>query len=152
MSFQEKRILTSLVGGVATFLVYFGIVLARYRGLAPDVLVDTDAMLRFWASALLIYIPIAIVVRIVFYIVFMIMYRITVGEDAPHFEDERDKLIELKTSQISQAFFVLGFVGSMVPIVTGGSVTMMFVILIISGLISEIVGETVRIGMYRWGV
>lgn len=151
MSYQEKRSLLTLVSGVLIFAVYFAVVWSRYQDLAPEVLASTDSMLRFWATVMLIFIPISIVGRIILLIAFSIVYRITSGEDPPDFDDERDKIIELKVNQISQAIFIVGFVGSMIPIVAGMSVTMMFVVLLGSGLVSEIVGETARILMYQRG-
>jgi len=152
LAYQESKSAVSMGSGVVIFLVYFGIVLGRYQGLPIEVVGDTDAMLRFWAKAMLIYIPITVAVRIVLMILFTIVYRIAEGEDPPEFEDERDKLIELKVGRVGQAIFMLGFVGAMVPIVVGMSVSAMFLVLVISGVISEVVQETARIVMYRRGV
>lgn len=74
------------------------------------------------------------------------------GEDLPSFEDERDKLIELKSNRVSQAIFVVVFVLSMVPVVAGYSVTLMFLTLIVGGFLAELIGEIGRILMYRRGV
>ncbi len=152
MSYQESKSLVTMVSGVLVFVVYFVIVWGRYRGLDVAAATNTDELLRFWATAMLVLIPISIVVRIIIMIIFSIIYRIATGEDPPEIEDERDKLIELKINQVAQALFIFGFIGSMVPIVAGGTVTTMFVILMVSGVFSEMVSETARIVMYRVGV
>ena len=61
-------------------------------------------------------------------------------------------MIELRVSQVGQVIFLLGFALSMVPIVLGMSVSVMFLVLIGAGILSEIVSESVRIAMYRMGV
>lgn len=152
MSYQEKRSVVTVTGGVIIFGVYFAMVVARLGGLAPELTQDAETMLRFWATAVLVYIPITVVLRIVLMIVFTIVYRIAAGEEPPSFDDERDKLIELKVTRVSQAIFGLGFITSMVPIVMGMSVTVMFVTIMISGVVAEVTGEVARILMYHRGV
>lgn len=152
MSFQEKRSLVTVVSGIVVFAIYFYLFAGRYAELTPDQLGSAAVMLRFWARGFLLFVPITVAVRIVALIVFMIVYRIAAGEDAPDFEDERDKLIELKVSRVSEAIFMIGFVGSMVPIAFDGSVTTMFIVLLGAGLLAEIVGEGARIIMYRSGL
>lgn len=151
MSYQEKRSFVTVMSGLFIFAIYFAVVWSRYQGFSLEMLGNTDSMLRFWATVMLIFVPVTVVGRILFLIGFTIVYRITAGEDPPDFDDERDKIIELKVNQISQALFAVGFVGSMIPIVAGLSVTAMFVVILASGLISEIIGETARILMYRRG-
>ncbi len=148
MSYQELRSVIVTVTGIAAIVVFWSIAIGRYDGLDTA---DTDALLRFWATGVLISIPVSIGVRIVAMILLAIGYRIASGEDAPAFEDERDKLIELRVNQVGQAIFVLGFALSMVPIVIGMSVSVMFVVLIGSGILSEIASESARIAMYRTG-
>lgn len=152
MSFQEKRSLVTVVSGLVAFVIYFYLFSQRYAELTPVQLNDTARMLQFWARGFLIFVPISVAARIVALIAFMIVYRIIAGEDAPDFDDERDKLIELKVNRVSEAIFLVGFVSSMVPIAFGGTVTMMFIVLLSGGLVAEIVGESARIVMYRSGV
>jgi hypothetical protein len=152
MSFQEKRSLAIMIAGIAIFAVYFAIVLSRYQGLAPEVLADTDRMLRFWATAMLILIPVSVVAHIIILILFMIVYHATAPEDAPEFEDERDKLIELRADRIGHVIFMLGFVAAMAAVVLNLSVTAMFAAFAVSGLIAEVAGEAAKIRYYRRGV
>ncbi|MCG8480171.1 MAG: hypothetical protein MI724_13825 [Spirochaetales bacterium] len=149
MSYQEMRSVTVTMMGIAAIVVFWLIMIGRYEGLETA---DTDALLRFWATGVLISIPVSIGVRIVAMILLAIGYRIASGEDVPDFDDERDKLIELRVSQVGQVIFLLGFALSMVPIVLGMSVSVMFLVLIGAGILSEIVSESARIAMYRIGV
>lgn len=76
------------------------------------------------------------------------------GEEAGELEitDERDKLIELKTTKISLMVFSIGFILALVTQVTSMSHHMFFITLIIFGVISEIVSETMTIIYYRKGI
>jgi len=145
MSYQQQRSVAAIVTGAVVVAVYFWITLNRLEAVGPD----AESLLRFWATSVLILVPVGVVVAIVTAIAGAILYRIIAGEDPPTIEDERDRLIELKSNQISQAIFVLAFVGSMVPVVLGASVTGMFLVLVGGGFISHLVGELGRILMYR---
>lgn len=90
--------------------------------------------------------------HIIILIVFMIVYHATAGEDAPDFEDERDKIIELKADRIGHIIFMIGFVAAMGAVVVNMSVTAMFLAFIVSGLVSEVVSEGAKICYYRRGV
>ncbi|MFW5843689.1 MAG: hypothetical protein ACOCW6_07160 [Spirochaetota bacterium] len=152
MSFQEKRSVAIMVAGITIFAVYFAIVLSRYRALPPAAAADAGQMLRFWAAAMLILIPVSVVAHIIILILFMIVYHATASEDAPDFEDERDKLIELKADRIAHVIFMIGFVAAMAAVVLNLSVTGMFVAFAVSGLIAEVAGEAAKIRYYRRGV
>lgn len=145
MSYQQQRSVATIVTGAIVIGVYFGIVVSRLEAVGPD----AESLMRFWAASVLILVPVGIVASIVTAILTAIVYRITAGEDPPMIEDERDRMIERKANQVSQAIFVLAFVGSMVPIVLGSSVSMMFVVLIGGGFIAHVVSELGRILMYR---
>lgn len=107
MSYQESRSLVTVLSGMLIFVIYFAVVWARYRGLPAETLPDTDSMLWFWATVMLIFVPVSIVGRIVLLILFSIAYRIFADEDRPSFEDERDKLIELKVNRGETARIVM---------------------------------------------
>ena len=145
MSYQQQRSVAAIVTGAIVLAVYFWISFNRLEAVGPN----AEALVRFWAASILILVPAGVVAAIVTAILGAIVYRITAGEDPPTIEDERDRTIELKANQVSQAIFVLAFVGSMVPVVLGASVTAMFVVLVVGGFIAHVVGEVARILMYR---
>jgi len=107
---------------------------------------------KFWGAVILILIPVTIVAKIIIHIIFSIINTITTKEKEPSFFDELDKLIELKATRNSHYVFTVGFVLSMVPLVMDMSPSVMFVILILSGLLSEIVGVSTQLYLYRRGV
>jgi hypothetical protein len=144
MSYQQQRGVATIVTGAIVVAVYFSIALNRLESVQPD----AESLVRFWAASILILVPAGVVSAIATAIMAAIVYRITAGEDPPTIEDERDRMIELKANQVSQAIFVLVFVGSMVPVVLGTSVSVMFVVLVGGGFISHVVGEVARIVMY----
>ena len=145
MSYQQQRSVATIVTGAIIVALYFWIALNRLESVQPD----AESLARFWASSVLILVPVGVVAAIVTAIVAAIIYQITAGEDPPMIEDERDRMIELKANQVSQAIFVLAFVGSMVPVVLGASVTVMFLVLAGGGFVAHVVGEVGRILMYR---
>jgi hypothetical protein len=144
MSYQQQRGVATIVTGAIVVAVYFSIALNRLESVQPD----AESLVRFWAASILILVPAGVVSAIATAIMAAIVYRITAGEDPPTIEDERDRMIELKANQVSQAIFVLVFVGSMVPVVLGTSVSVMFVVLVGGGFIAHVVGEVARILMY----
>lgn len=145
MSYQQQRSIAAIVTGSILVVVYFSVALSRVEAVGPDV----EELVRFWAASILILVPVGVVVAIVTAILGAIVYRITAGEDPPTIEDERDRTIELKSNQVSQAIFVLAFVASMVPVVLGASVSALFMVLVAGGFIAHVVGEVARILMYR---
>jgi len=79
MSFQEKRSLATLIAGFAIFAIYFAIVLSRYQALPPEVVAAAGRLLRFWAAAMLILIPVSVVAHIIILILFMIGFVVAMA-------------------------------------------------------------------------
>lgn len=148
MSFQEKRNIVSLFSTLLIFTLYCMYVFQRYQEGSLD---STDTF-KFWGSVILILIPVSIVAKIIIHIVFSIIHTIATNEKEPSFSDELDKLIELKVTRNSHYVFVLGFVLSMGSLVMDMSPSVMFIILILSGFVSEVVGIIPQLYLYRRGV
>ncbi|MEX2444004.1 MAG: hypothetical protein WD492_10385 [Alkalispirochaeta sp.] len=151
MSYQEQRSVLTMASGVTIFIVFFLLALPRFHALDPAVLSDGTAVLRWGAGAMLVFIASSIVIRILLMILFSIFYRIISGEEPPEIEDERDRQIELKVNHVAQTLFILGFVGALVAVRIGASPVGMLLVMAISGVISEVVGESTRIVLYRRG-
>lgn len=100
----------------------------------------------------MILIPVAIVTQIIIHIVFAIINKIVTNEDIPVIDDERDKLIELKSIRISHWIFTLGFMLAMGSQAIGMQPWVMFITLIGSGFLSGTISEGVKIYFYRKGV
>jgi hypothetical protein len=147
MSYQEKKNIVSLISTILIFGFYCLYMFQKYQEGHID---STDWI--FWGSVILILIPVSIVAKIIIHIVFSIINTIATNEKEPAFSDELDKLIGLKATRNSHYVFTIGFVLSMVPLVMDMSPSVMFIILILSGLVSEVVGFITQLYLYRKGV
>lgn len=147
MSFQEKRNLVSLLSNLLISIIYFVYVIQNYvSGSLTDI---TD--FRFLGAVILILIPVQIVGKIILHIFFTIINKIITNEDEPSFSDELDKLIELKAARNSLILFMIGFVISMASLVIGMPIAIMFIILILSLISSEVIWDVSHLYLYRKG-
>lgn len=128
--------------------IYYWTVFERFN----NELMNTDEQLQFWAKAILIAIPISIATKIVMMIIFAISNYIITKEELPCFEDERDKLIELKSTRNSYFIFGIGFVISLVVLAFGYPPKFMFIALILAGIASEIFDNLSKLYYHRKGV
>ena len=148
MDIKEKQILVTIITMV---LILAGYSLYVYqKHIAPDVSIVND--FQFWGKTFLILIPVTIVSQIIIHIVFAIINKIVTNEDMTTMNDERDKLIELKSIRISHWIFTAGFLLSMVTLVLEMPPYVMFITLIASGFLSGIVSEIAKLYFYRKGV
>lgn len=148
MTYQEKKSIVSLISTIIIFGVYCAYMYPQY----PFGVQESTAMFRFWGSFVLILTLVSIVAHIVNSIAFNIVFRITTGEKEPSFVDEMDKIIELRSFRNSFFVFVLGFLLAMGSLVIEQPLQVMFVILIISGFISDVTGSMTKLYHYRKGV
>ncbi|MFX3637008.1 MAG: hypothetical protein ACE3L7_30410 [Candidatus Pristimantibacillus sp.] len=148
MSYQEKKNYVSLFCTLFIFGFYCLYVFRNYQ----EEIFGPTLNFSVWGAIILILIPISIVAKIIITIIFTIINRITTNEIEPSFSDELDKLIELKATRNSHYVFVLGFILSMVALVIDRSPSTMFMILLFSGFVSEIVGVGTQLYLYRRGV
>ncbi len=147
MSYQEKRNLVNLISAVLITTVYSVLMSQRYPQSDPY----SREVFQFWGAFFLILIPVSIIARIVIYIIFHILnYIATREEDAP-ITDERDDLIELRAGRFSRYVFWIGVMLAMGSLVMELSPATMFIILICTGVVSEIVSEVSQIYFYRRG-
>ena len=137
-----------MITNVVVTALYFWIVYTRYVDGDPEKLND----LSFWATAVLIMIPIQMGSHIVVHIIHAIVSHVSNKEQEPGLTDERDKLIELKSTRNSHYAFMLGFLGAMFALSYDAQAVAMFAILVGSGLVSSLVSEVSQIYYYRRGV
>jgi hypothetical protein len=148
MDIKEKRILVSLIGSVLVFLFYALYVYNKHIAGSPEIIND----FQFWGKAFLFMIPVAIVAQIIIHIILAIFAKITTNEDLDTIDDERDKLIELKSIKISHYIFLAGFMTAMIWLAIGAQPGLMFILLFSSGFIASIIGEIAKLYYYRKGV
>ncbi len=153
MSYNEKKSITNIVSSIIITGVYAIIIYQKYLNGS----IDATNVFKFWAIIILIFIPISIIARIIIMIIFSIINAVVQtakGEDLDEADlvDERDKLIELKVTKASLIVFSLGFVLALVTQAFNMSNHMFFITLMLAGVITEIVSETMTIMYYRKGV
>lgn len=144
MAYKEKRTITSIVTGMAVLAAYcvysFGYTIHAS---------GTDAILKQRAGTMLVFIGIAIVAMIVIQILFHILYSISLAVATQMktgscddkeiekmialdvIEDERDKIIELKSLRVGFLCAGMGFIASLGWAVMGGNPVYMLDIIFI---------------------
>lgn len=147
MSFQERRSLVNLISSVLITVIYAAYVLPRM----PEADPYSKELFHFWGSFFLLLIPVSIVARIIVFIIFYIINTIATREEEPSITDERDKLIELRANRNGFFAFVLGFVIAMASLVMEMPPSTMFIILICSGIASEVISDASEFVYYRRG-
>jgi len=147
MSIQEKKTVLNMTSGWVIFVAYAFYLSQNYS----EELTSTPVDIKFWASAFLILIPVSIVARIIIHIIFAIVTKVATDEDLNYKEDERDKMIQLRSVRNSMFMFAAGFLLSMVAVVMDAQPYMMFVIIAIGGLMAETMEGLTALYYYRRG-
>ena len=165
MSYQEKRTVTSILSGILVLAAYCIYSFDQWRSGAVD-----PGDLKFWATTMLIFIGIGIGVTIIIQIVFHILLSISVAvkktiqdhqiddkeiEKSIKFEmveDERDKLIELKSMRIGFIIAGVGFFAGLFSILFNYSPVVMLNIMFISFSVGSIFEGMAQLYFYRRGV
>ncbi|QED48001.1 hypothetical protein [Cytobacillus dafuensis] len=148
MTYQEKKSIVSLISATLIFVSYCLYMYPQY----PEEGLESIETFRYLGSFVLILTLVSIVAHIIISIIFNIVFRITTREKEPKFADELDKLIELKAFRNSFFVFILGFLIAMGSLIIYQPLQVMFIILIISGFISDVTGSITKFYHYRRGV
>jgi hypothetical protein len=147
MSYQERRSIVNLISTILISAVYCAYMIQRYP-VKDSYSVD---VFHFWGAFFLILIPVSIVAKIIIYIVFAIINAIATREEEVPITDERDKLIETKAHMNSNYVFIVGFVLAMGSLAIDRPPSVMFIILLLSGIVSEMVSDISQFHFYRKG-
>lgn len=165
MSYQEKRVLVSVLTGAALMAAYGFNAFGKYRaGLtAPE-------DLKLWALTMLQYIGIGIAAAIIIQIVFHILISVAIAAKESlrnekcdddqikraialeMVEDEMDKLIELKSMRIGFAVAGGGFMIALVTLVLGYTPVLMLNILFAAFSVGSMLEGLTQLYYYRKGV
>lgn len=140
--------MVSIISGILLFTLYTLYAINK----AEEGSITSSSDFSFWGSFILVLLPVSIVAKIIIHIVFSIINKIATNEDEPGFEDELDKVIELKADRVSLYVFFFGFILSMVPLVTDLPTYLTFLVLILSGFLSDLLGRIAQLYFYRKGV
>lgn len=150
MSFQQKNITVSLVN-FSLILVFF---LFRVIQMIQSDSFISENIFRLWGITIGLAIVVTIIGTILTHIVSAILEAIRTGDEDPKiedFEDERDKLIDLRGTRITYIVSSLGVFLSMLTFVFDQPPLVMFTLLIFFGLIAQITGDVSRLVLYRRG-
>ena len=165
MSYQEKRTITNIFTGVIILIAYCIYAFGRYQSGMVE-----SGDLKFWASTMLIFIGIGIVVTIIIQIVFHILLSVSIAVQkkiqdsnfdeneieksikAEMVEDEMGKLIGLKSERIGYITVGVGFVLGLFAIVFNYSTAVMLNILFISFSLGSILEGFTNLYYFRRGV
>jgi len=158
MSFNSKKTIASMAAGVILIAAYIFYALSE-RSPAPE-------DLKSWAIAMLVFIGISVAAVIVVQVLFHVAaaIRIAVKEQEKDdkkieknlsslmVEDERDKLINLKSSRVTSVFAGIGFIAALVGLAFGISSVFALHILFGSFSVGCIVEGFVSVYFYEKGV
>ena len=150
MSFQEKNITVTLVN-FSLILVFF--LFRIFQMIRTDTFTSSNVF-RLWGVIIVLAIIVTIAATILTHIVSAIIEAIRTGNENPEiedFEDERDKLIDLKGTKMVYTITSLGTFVAMLTYVFGQDPLVMFTLLILSGLLAQVIGDISRLLLYRRG-
>jgi hypothetical protein len=150
MSFQEKNVTVSLVN----FSLILGFFLIRVYQMTQGGSFNSTNVFRLWGIVIVLAILVTIFATILTHILSAIVQAIKTGEENPKiedFEDERDRLIDLRGTKLTYLVSSIGVFLSMLTFVLGQPPLVMFTLLIFFGVAAQIVGDISRLYLYRRG-
>lgn len=150
MTFKQKNITASLVN----FSLIFGFFLFRLSQIIRNENFNASTIFPLWGIIIVLAIFVTIAATILTHILFAIVEVVRTGKDDPKiedFEDERDKLIDLKGTRITYTVFSLGVFVAMLTFVFGQVPLVMFCLLIFFGVLAQIIGDVTRLVLYQRG-
>ena len=150
MSFQQKNITVSLVN----FTLILGFFSIRVLQMIQGGNFEPANVFRLWGITIALAVVVTIFATILTHIFSAIIHAIKTGEEKSNvedIEDERDKLIDLRGTKLTYVVSSLGVFLSMLTFVFGQPPLVMFTLLIFSGLVAQVIGDILRLYLYRRG-
>ncbi|HKI90131.1 MAG TPA: hypothetical protein VKA38_13970 [Draconibacterium sp.] len=148
MSYREKENIINICSGLLITGVFAWIVYQRHL----NGIINLTDDFQTWGKLFLIYAGVSIVARIIIYIIFHIINAIATKAEKIPAEDERDKLIKLKATRNSHYSFVVGFMVAIIALAVGLPAYSIFIVFVISGVVSEVIDNGTQMYYYRKGV
>ena len=158
MYYQQKRSIVSIVAGTALLAAYFIYVIGKLN--AGEVTLDD---VKFFAVTMLTFIGIGIALTIAVQVTFHILFSVGVaiqerekdGKEiesainAAMVEDERDKLIDLKSTRITSIVSTVGFIAGLILLALSYPVGLMLNILFGAAGLGAIGEEVSKLIYYK---
>lgn len=148
MSFNEKNITVTLVN----FTLIMGFFLIRLFQMSQNATFTAANVFRLWTIVIVLATVVSIVAILLTHLLPLIIQSIKTGEEKPEFddlEDERDRLIDLRGTKVTHNVSSLGAFVAMLVFVLGHPPLVMFTLLIFFGVLGQIIGDIVRLLLYR---
>jgi hypothetical protein len=165
MSYQEKRTIVTIITGLFILSAYF---IYTYTKFQSGVVIEGD--LKFWATAMLLFIGIGVVATIIIQIIFHILLSIAIAMQAKlkdencddkeiektieleMVSDEMDKLIELKSNMVGFGVAGAGFVLALIALVLNYSPVVMLNVMFASFYFGSLLEGITQLYFYRKGI
>ena len=149
MSFQQKNVAVSLAN-FTLILVFF---IIRVLQMVLSGSFTSTNVFRLWGIIIVLAIVVTIFATIITHIVSAIIEAIKTQQEPEieDFADERDKLIDLKGTQVTYLVSSIGVFLAMLTFVFGQPPLVMFTLLIFFGVLAQVIGDTSRLYLYRRG-
>ena len=150
MSFQQKNITVSFVNFTLILVFY----LVRLFQLIQGGNFNSTNVFRLWGIVIVLAVVVTVAATVLTHIVTTIIEVIRTGDEDPKiedFEDERDKLIDLRGTRVTYFVSSIGSLLAMLTFVLGQPPLVMFSLLILSGVVAQVVGDISRLYLYRRG-
>lgn len=150
MTFKEKNIAVTLINFslILTFYVY-----RIWHMLTTDTFTPEN-MFNLFGWVVFFAVIVTVVAIILTHVVPGVLRNRRTGKKDPvmnDFEDERDKLIDLRGTRITYTLSSLGSGVAMLTFVNGQPPLVMFSMMIFFGVLAQIVGDVTRLLLYRRG-
>ena len=150
MTYKEKHISVTLVN-FSLILLFFLISVGQM------IITETfikENVFRLWGIIIAAAIVVSIAGTIITLIVTAVIEMIQTGQKEPEIddvEDERDKLIDLRGTRMTDSVTSFGSLIAMLTFVFGQPPLVMFTLLIFFGVVAQVVGDAARLYLYRRG-
>jgi hypothetical protein len=148
MTYQERRSLVSLIGTLIIIAGYLAFISGQAQATGPSV--ETD--LQFWATAILLLIPVYIVFQMIVIILFIIANTIATRRQESEASDEFDRLVDLKSTRNFYHTFMAGFVLAMLAAALGQPLATLFIVLLFGIFAASVMSYASELYYYRRGV
>jgi hypothetical protein len=150
MSFQQKNVTVSLVN----FSLILGFFVVRVLQMIQGDGFNSTNVFRLWGIIIALAVVVTIFATILTHIALAILHAIRTGDENPDvedIEDERDQLIDLRGTRVTYLVYSIGTFLSMLTFVFGQPPLVMFTLLIFFGVLAQILGDLLRLRLYRRG-
>lgn len=150
MSFQEKNVAVTL-GSFSLILVVYLVGMGRMLAAGG---LNESGVFRLWGIVIVLAILFTVAATVMTHIVSAIIEAIRTGSEDPQIEDiedERDKLIDLRGTSVTYTLYSIGVFLAMLTFYFGQPPLVMFSLLILAGVVGQILGDIVRLALYRRG-